>query len=630
MTARTRTARRTATATLLGLACLLLLVGPAAAQEDGGWTITSYDVAIDVEEDGALQVVEELAVDFGPLERRGIFRTWPVRYGLTSYERGFALPEDLPPEEVYRAIDISEVEVTSSAPDDVDLSSEGARGSLLQLRIGDEDEFVTGPQTYRISYRVEGALDDIDGTGQLRWNATGDQWPVPIESTSVTVTGAPVIDLVCAQGRQGAGDDCGSEAAGTEGAELTADGTLAPGEGLSFAAAFDPAAVAAPDPILRPYWSLSRALAGSALALPLAAAVGVLALGGVGVLLARQGRDRVRPGGQTVDGHATDAGVSRRTFASVRGGPVEFRPPDDLRPGQIGVLVDERVDDVDVSATLVDLAVRGHLRIEETTRGGSWRPDRPDWLLRRTSEGAGDDRLLDYEETLLDGLFADDQEVKVSDLPEDFFSAYTEVRKEMYADAVRNKLFPVSPDKTRSIWLGWGLLLLVVSGAVFGLLLAFSTFAAVAVPLLLAGIVLVVGHRWMPHRTPKGSQLLARALGFREFIRTAEAGRMEMAEQENLFVAYLPYAVVFGAVDKWAEAFSGLGTATMAGVGLTGAHWYVSHGGSRPDLGSLSDGLSSFSNNVTSSMTATASSGSSAGGGVSSGGGFGGGGGGSW
>ena len=40
--------------------------------------------------------------------------------------------------------------------------------------------------------------------------------------------------------------------------------------------------------------------------------------------------------------------------------PVEYAPPDSIRPGQVGTLIDETATPLDVTATMVDLAVRGY------------------------------------------------------------------------------------------------------------------------------------------------------------------------------------------------------------------------------------------------------------------------------
>ena len=50
---------------------------------------------------------------------------------------------------------------------------------------------------------------------------------------------------------------------------------------------------------------------------------------------------------------------------------VNYEPPDGLGPAEVGTLVDERVDLRDISAVIIDLAVRGYLKIEEVG-SNSW------------------------------------------------------------------------------------------------------------------------------------------------------------------------------------------------------------------------------------------------------------------
>jgi uncharacterized membrane protein len=126
----------------------------------------------------------------------------------------------------------------------------------------------------------------------------------------------------------------------------------------------------------------------------------------------------------------------------------------------------------------------------------------------------------------------------------------------------------------------------------------------------------------MPAKTAAGAELLRRALGFRMYMEVAEKDRAAFAERENIFSAYLPYAIVFGCVDKWARAFAGIDTARQTGA------WYV--GTSPFNALQLSSSLQGFSSDLGSAIAATA--GSSGGSGFSggAGGGGGGGGGGSW
>lgn len=634
--------RAAARAAALGATLAVLVAGPAGAQ-DTGWVIEEFTTAIAVAGDGTLAVTEEITVDFANLERRGIFRVIPARYALGSDEERARVPDGVDPDDVRRAIDIRDISVSSTAPADTEITRPNRFGEHnLQIRIGDPDVTVTGRQSYRITYEVAGALNPADGGAELRWNTTGHDWPVPIQQATTVVSGPGITGAECFSGPVGSTAPCEAGPAGDGRVQFTARG-LAPGEGMTAVVGFAPDAVEVPPPMLVEQWDLQRAFVGSPAAIPLALLTALLGLGGVTMLTYRQGRDRVTRGGVTIDGRpdssrtaraggdngraggAGGAAPRRRRLFSPWPAPVQYRPPGDLRPAQLGVVVDERVDPVDVSATIVDLAVRGYLTIEEEESG--WLRKRKDWTLTRTDKPADD--LLDFESQLLSGLFSGKTQVEISELKGTFSSDYEAVCKRLYTDAVARGWFPRSPRATRRAWLAIAIVALVASVGLVVVAALYTTVALAAVPLVVAALALIVVHRWLPHRTPQGSRMLARTLGFREFITTAEAGRMEFAEQENLFETYLPYAVVFGAVDRWASAFAHLGTAaaaTGAGVGA----WYLSSSGHR-DLSSLSEGLSSFSNTVGSSLpTSPPSSSGGGGGGGSSGGGFGGGGGGSW
>jgi uncharacterized membrane protein len=128
----------------------------------------------------------------------------------------------------------------------------------------------------------------------------------------------------------------------------------------------------------------------------------------------------------------------------------------------------------------------------------------------------------------------------------------------------------------------------------------------------------------MPRRTAKGTHMMRRTLGFAKYIRTAEAHQQAFAERANLFTEYLPHAIAFKCVDKWAAAFQDIDLQQATGT------WY--HGATAFDASSLSSSVGSFSSSVSSAIASTpgGSGGSGFSGGGSSGGGGGGGGGGSW
>ena len=60
-----------------------------------------------------------------------------------------------------------------------------------------------------------------------------------------------------------------------------------------------------------------------------------------------------------------------------------------------------------------------------------------------------------------------------------------------------------------------------------------------------------------PGARPRATASLQRTLGFKRFIDESEKDRAQFAERQNLFTEYLPYAIVFGATERWARTFAG-------------------------------------------------------------------------
>lgn len=92
--------------------------------------------------------------------------------------------------------------------------------------------------------------------------------------------------------------------------------------------------------------------------------------------------------------------------------PTDMTPPGNLRPAQLGIVLVGRVVLGHVTATLADLAQRGFLRIDEVNGQAV-----PGWLLTDLRDQTADrDSLLRFEVTLLDGLFAPQPTVRLSDI----------------------------------------------------------------------------------------------------------------------------------------------------------------------------------------------------------------------
>jgi hypothetical protein len=317
-------------------------------------------------------------------------------------------------------------------------------------------------------------------------------------------------------------------------------------------------------------WSLQRAF--TATGLPLALALAVLGLGVVAAaaLWWVRGRDVAHP----------ETGTPTSPFVE-REGRVVFAPPHAVRPGQLGTLVDERADVIDVTATIIDLAVRNYLFVEELPHGEYGLRD---WLLRRHHTGG--DELLGYEREVLDGLFERGDEVRVSELGDSLRSRLSAVQGQLYDDVVRQGWFAERPDAVRNRWTtaGW---VLVVAGAVLtGVLAVASRFALVGTAVVLAGIALVAAGQAAPARTALGSRATEDLRHLRAFLDRSGVDEVPPGQREELASRCFPYALVFGIGERWAEIIAGLDEDLEPDDPL---HWYGA-----PDNWHLSDAAPSL------------------------------------
>ena len=591
----------------LALGALVASAPALAARAQTFESIRSYDVQIEIRTDDSIRVTETIVYDFGSTQHHGIFRDVPTTYAFDDrYDR-------------VTPLHVESVAASSGTPTQYDVS--GISGGMTEIKIGDPDKTITGVHTYRIVYTVDHVLNGFRDHDELYWNAIGDEWSVPIDRATVTVVAPGEIrQVACATGPTGSHTECDRATAHGDTARFT-HASLFPYEGLTVVVGLPKGLVAPPHPQLQERWSFDRAFARTPATLGSSGGLLLLLLGGFGWLLWKRGRDR-RYVGSPIDQTMGNRGGPTEPVPLLDRAvtPVEFAPPEDLRPGQVGTIVDERANTLDVTSTIVDLAVRGYLTIEEIPKEGWF--GKPDWTLHRTEKADGD--LLTYERTLLTSLFETGNDVKLWSLKRTFSAHLAQVEQELYTDAVKRGWFQKRPDKVRGVWHGIGVLLIVL-GCLLTFALARWTHAGlVGVAALIAGIVVLIGASRMPSRTAKGTAIARRVAGFRTVIETAETHMAQWAEQQNVFTRFLPYAIVFGCTDKWAKAFEGL--AQMP----PDTTWYLS---TRPfvyaDFGHALDGFA-VTTGGTIASTPAGSGGSGSGGGGFSGGGMGGGGGGSW
>jgi uncharacterized membrane protein YgcG len=590
----------------------LVAAAPAAALVGTGEEhITSYDVVLTVNDDGTLAVRETIDYDFAfALFKHGIFRTIPVR-----------VPYDKDNDRLYE-VDDFRVESPTGAPTTVDRSD---AGGIATFRIGDRDQTVKGEQRYVVTYTVDGALNAFPDHVELYWNAIGDGWDVPITTASVrVVTPVAATQQLCFAGPTGSSLPCGSiEASGIEVTATQPQG-LEAHSAFTVVVGLPSGAVTATGPRLEERWTLRRSLTPTPLTGTLAGLLLLPGLAGIAWLVGVRGRDR-RYAGQTPGVVPASGGEEERVPLVGAGAvAVQFQPPEGLRPGQLGTLLDERANVLDVTATIVDLAVRGHLRIVELERA-HWFSSR-DWQLEELEGVQGE--LRPYETLLYNGLFRSRQTVKLSSLKKTFAARMASVQTALYDDVTKNGWFHGRPDKVRGRWQSGGFVLAIAGGWLTWLLGRHVHWAPVGIAVTVLGVALFLLGRRMPARTAAGTAVLAQAKGFREYIRTAEAEQLRFEEGQDIFSRYLPYAVVFGETDHWVKVFGPLAAASSVGSSTSWysgpAGWNFSH------FGDSMEGFTSTAASTMASSTSSSSGGSGFSGGGSSGGGGGGGGGGSW
>lgn len=597
--------------TLLGSAGLLLGAAPPAAAANLGESITAYDVHLTIAADGTLGVREQIKYDFGSNRKHGIYRIIPTTLHYDNkYDR------------IYRLKDLK-----VSSPSGAPTKTQVKRGSETNIRVGDAHRTVSGEQTYVISYDVEGALNGFPDHEELYWNAIGDEWDTPITTGTATVDApAAVTRVACFSGPTGSSLACAKAVADGRSATFS-QAAMAPRQALTIVAALPSGAVPA-KPILKERFAFARAFAVTPITVGGLAALLALSVGAVLWLLWTRGRDR-RYVGQ-VPGLAPAAGQQAieqaRPLFNRPDGAVEFAPPDGIRPGQVGTLIDEKADVLDVSASIVDLAVRKYLFIEELPRK-NWFASR-DWRLTQLDKST--EELLPYELKLYRALFSGRKTVLMSELKNKFAATMTQVQEQLYVDAVKQGWFKGRPDQVRSQWTRYGWILLAAGAGLTYVLARHTHLALIGIGVIVGGLALRICAKRMPARTGRGSAALARVLGFRQYVRTAEVDQLKFEERESIFSRYLPYAIVFGETDRWAKAFASLAADPSTGAARSnGLYWYS--GPSSWDVGHFGSSMDSFTTQASGTLTSTpGGSGSSGFGGGSSGGGGGGGGGGSW
>lgn len=565
--------------------CLLFFLIASLAAQARDWHISQFRDTIVVAPDGSMEVNEHITLVFSG-RFNGIHRFIPTEY-KGDYGSNYTL-----------FIDVTSVTDESGQPLKFETSHKKGLRALKIYIPGAEDT----SKTVTIRYRVRNGIRYFEDHDELYWNITGTEWPVSIDAASASVMLPSAATGVRARGFTGGYGSRSEDLSVTVNGNAVGAQTNNPlsiREGLTLVVVLNKGAIAQPGWFTKGMWFLRS---NEILLLPI---VTFLVMGGIWYM---KGRD-------------PDPG---RSVAPM------YEPPPHISPAEAGTLIDDRVDARDITSTLVDLAVRGFLKIEETSQKILFFNNR-DYVFHLLKDKQDWTGLADHERTILSRIFVGaDRSVALSALKNKFYTAIPTVKSQIMGKLKAQHLYSVDPD-TGTVLAVVGVIaiaaLFIVPQAL-GWANFFLAPGVAAIAIAVSIVIALVFALFMPAKTIKGAQTRVAILGFQEFMNRVDRDRLRTMPPDT-FEKYLPYAMALGVEEHWGEAFEGLIQQPP--------RWYYGPqtGVFRPVM--FASSMNSFTSSahstfVSAPRTSSSSSGwgGGRGGGGFSGGGFGGGGGGAF
>ncbi len=504
--------------------CVLCAFSPIVYASTGE-RIRAFVEDIQVTPDRRVVVTESISYDFGDSSRHGIYRDIP-----TAYER-------------YGGSYTLRLRVRRVLQDDVPVEwTESDSGGVHQIKIGDPDEYIDGTHNYTIEYESDRLIQEFETGPELYWNVTGNEWNVPIDLATVTVTGPAVpTGTLCYTGSTGStASRCTIQTNGVA-TTIKNEVPFMSREGLTIAIRW-PASTFAP----LPAWSWAWWFLQDNWTVGLPVVVFVIMLS----LWWRFGKE---PRG-------------RGTVIA------QYEPPAKMTPMEMRALASQVIDSRSFLATLLDLARRGYMRLEWSKTGlGNVSNS---FHLFRVREADGE--LRPEEKRLLDSIFLG----AVQDTGVSFTSAgprlarqRMDIHKDVFGRLREAGFFTRSPDIVRGYWMTLAAVCFFAGHLIQGGVLGFSLMAC-------AVIIGVFGYN-MPRVTKSGAERKEEIDGFKLFLSVTEKDRLAFFNAPELrpetFEKFLPAAIALGVEEKWVHRFDIIGLQQPSYVVMpTGMSWNAS------------------------------------------------------
>ncbi len=573
------------------IVALLFASSSRVAADTYAFTVTDFSAdyyLTNADPQGQMHVVEKISVDFTD-NNHGILRAIPDSYKNQSL-----------------AVHINSVSSTTGAPAEYTSYKEN---SNEVLKVGDPDKTVTGKQEYTIDYNLQNVITFYNDHDELYWDVNGDQWNQPFTKVHVTVHVPPglrvAVPPACFTGAFGSTDSKDCSASQGEGRILASASNLAPGFTLTFVVGF---AKGYFHPVQ--FSDIWHDYVGYVLGFVIPAVL----IGGAGCIWWwKRGRD------------AKGMGVIIP----------QYDAPDGMTPLEVGALVDFKVDNRDLTATIISLAIRKYLKIVEDDDKKLLVINHKSYHLELVNKDWS--ALNAWEQELMGGLFGalgENTSVRLADMATKLQTEAKSIKRLVEQSLTDRGYFVTNPMKYISVTMG--AMVLVGLAVIWNVPVARQ--GTILWGAVLGGAIFGIFYHFMAAHTAKGVAANEHILGLKLYLEVAEKDRLNMLQGPDaryaprtdapsqtieLFEKLLPYAIALKVEKRWAKKFEHIYTSPpdwYAGNYTAFSAGYL--------VGSLGSGFNTAM--VSSFSPPRSASGSGFGGGGFAGGGGGGGGGGGW
>lgn len=611
---------------------------------DGSEKILSFHSIIDVDKNSGLTITENIKVhSLGINIKRGIYRALPLSRNLNNTTQKVK----------YDIVSIKK----NGAEEDY---HEEIEDGFLKIYVGNKDVVLTpGDYDYQIQYKTKDQIGFFSKYDELYWNVNGTYWDFDIDTISAKINlpvGAGIIQNSCYTGAYGSNSqNCTVTVLSDHSIEWSAS-HLKANEGLTIAVGFKKGIMVPPPPptFIEKY--------------------GIL-IGGFFIFL----------------GLVFYYYTTWRKYGVDPEAPVvypQFNVPEDLSPASLGYLKTENFKNKYLTAALVDLAVKGYVRIIEGEDSGLLGIFKSKtFTIKKLKEA--DESLAKEEINLMNTLFSGNSDTvdfdgKYDEKIETVVTNFQETLKFQHDELLNEgnntkKLFLpafiITAVYALGLFISYSLFpeveKIIIGVFLYGLLLAvfivtsflFKAFPALfkfflvvpALVFLFLGKLIISEHEFTVDnnfnicyifimlgftsliiyqyliKRPSEEKLRKQSLisGFEMYMGAAENEQLKFHNPPQMtpqiFEKLLPFAMVLGVDEIWGKKFDEM--LKKMSTGYTN-NWYV---GSTMSYYAFGNSLnSSLTQSIKSASTQPSSSGSGSGGGGFSGGGGGGGGGGGW